>query len=91
MSKVQFENEYFKSEKNNDGSFVITILKDDQNFYGVDMQDCKLITNSYGFIKDEFTEKALNNISAKCNTPEEIHLLKCELRNRQLNTLIQYL
>lgn len=46
---------FFKSEKLNDNSTVITVLKDDFNFFDINLKDCKFITNSNGFIADEFT------------------------------------
>ena len=55
------------------------------------MQGCKLITSANGIIMDELTQEVINNIESKCNTPEEVRTLKCELRARQLNTLIQFL
>lgn len=88
---IKFENKYFRSERTIHGSYVVTILKDDQNFYGINMQGCKLITSANGIIMDELTQEVINNIESKCNTPEEVRTLKCELRARQLNTLIQFL
>lgn len=91
MSKLLFKNEYFKSEKMEDGSTVVTVLKDKNRFYEVDMEGCKLITNKYGFIADEFTKEAMSKIESISEDIERIETLKLELRNRTLNTLLSHL
>ena len=90
MKEIKFKNDYFISEKSKKGT-CITILKDDDKFYDVDMTGCKLKTNEEGFIVDEFTKEALAKIESLTSDKEKQFLLKIELRNRQLNRLINFL
>lgn len=91
MSKVLFENEYFRSEKTSEGDYVVTVLKDDRNFHGINMEGCKLITTAKGFVDYELTDTVISSVDAMCNAPKEKSLLIEELRNRTLNVLISYL
>lgn len=52
-SEVKFLNDYFKSEKLSDGSTVITVLKDDFNFFNTNLKGCKFITDKNGYIADK--------------------------------------
>lgn len=90
MVETKFKNQYYISEKYEDGSCVITVLDDKQLFYDIPLKGCKFITDKDGFIADEFTDISL--ISIKEYVKENPHLteykLKIELRNRSLNILL---
>ena len=91
MNKVNFENEYFRYELIN-GETVITILQDKNKFFGVDISGCRLITDKDGLIKDDFTVNALHQMYKYCNENKASkNKLKLDLRNRNLNCLMQYL
>lgn len=86
---IMFENEYFLSEKLDGNKRVVTVLKDDRCFYGINLKGCKFATNTFGFVEYEFTDKALKEIKLYCeaNSANE-EFFKAELRNRTLNVLI---
>lgn len=90
--KLLFENEFFRSERADDGSTVITIVKDGFRFEGVDLTGCKIITNAKGFCDDELTEGAKKEIKHQ----SEIIKIKEEVlwykkRNRMLTALMSML
>ena len=62
MDMILKSHEYFISEKSDDGSISVTILKDDNKFYGISLVGCKFITNKMGFTNDEFTEDVIIKI-----------------------------
>ncbi len=90
---TQFENEYFKSEKKDDGTIIVTVLKDINEFFEINLEGCKFITNKFGFIKDEFTDRATDEIKKYCKIDTSYceQTLKTELRCRTLNTLMSML
>lgn len=91
MDKVNFENEYFRYELIN-GEKVITILQDKNKFFGVDIAGCRFITDKDGLIKDDFTVNALHQMYKYCNENKASkNKLKLDIRNRNLNCLMQYL
>ena len=92
MDIILKSHEYFISEKSDDGSIIVTILKDDNKFYGISLVGCKFITNKMGFTNDKFTEDVIikiKEVSNKLNLDELD--LKCELRNRALNVIMSFL
>lgn len=91
MNRILFENIHFRSEKTNDGTYIVTILKDDRNFFGINMEGCKLITTAEGFVDYELTESVKMAVDTQCSTFKEKELLIHELRNRTLNVLMMYL
>lgn len=87
MVTKTFENEYFLVEKDDTGTTTITVLKDDYQFYGICMTNSKLITNSDGVIKDQFSQNALDLLN-KSFKKEDIHDIKLQIRCRLLNVLM---
>ncbi|MBP3917103.1 hypothetical protein [Clostridium sp.] len=92
IKEVLLKNDYFLVEKYSDGSRAITILKDDRNFYDINLEDCKLCTNSEGFIDDNLTVEAIEKINNYClaNDIDEFKF-RLELRNLTLNCLLSML
>ena len=91
MEKILFENEYFKSVKLNDLTTVVTVLKDENKFYGIDLKGCQLITTGEGFIADKYTQQAIDEVKAYCSksdTTTSEQDLWTELRCRSLNCLM---
>ena len=90
--EVKFLNDFFKSEKTSDGSTIITVLKDEFNFWGINLDGCELITDNRGYIMDNFTNKSLNDMNEYLNRYnnefKNLEDFKIELRNRMLNVLI---
>lgn len=84
-----FENDYFLCEKCEDGTTIVTVLKDEYNFFGISLENCKLICTQQGYINDKFTLETLAEIK-KYSTQHNIseHDLALELRCRILNVLI---
>lgn len=91
MSTVLLKNEYFKSEKMDDGSTVVSVLNDPNHFFGIDTTGSKLITDKNGFISDLYAEETLHQINLYCKN-EDVNMneyeLKMELRCRTLNFFI---
>lgn len=83
---------FFKSEKVSDGSTIITILKDERNFFGINLEGCELITDNRGYIIDKFTNESLNHMREYLSRPDNefknLEDFKIEFRNRTLNVLI---
>lgn len=91
VSKALKKNEFYKSERLADGSTVVTVLKDNNKFFGVNLEGCKFGTNEGGFINDEFTLQAIEEIKDYCESKDfgyTEYELKLELRCRFLNTII---
>ena len=90
--EVKFINDFFKSEKVSDGSTIITILKDERNFFGINLEGCELITDNRGYIIDKFTNESLNHMREYLSRPDNefknLEDFKKELKNRTLNVLI---
>lgn len=91
MRKILFKNEFFKSEKTSEGAYIVTVLKDNRNFHGINLEGCRFTTTAEGFIDYELTESVEKALDDKCRTSEEKSSLREELRNRTLNILISYL
>lgn len=91
MDKIVFENECFRSEQIDDET-IITILQDNNKFFGVDITGCKLITDKDGLIKDDFTVEALHQMYKYCNENKASkNKLKLDIRNSNLDYLKKYL
>lgn len=94
MNKILVKNEIFKSERLSDGSIVVTVLRDNNNFFGIDIEGCKFVTDKEGFVQDEFTEQATEQIKNCCKKKDfgyTEYELKIELRCRFLNTIMAML
>lgn len=86
MSKVLYKNECFKLEMLDDNTNILTILKDKNVFYGVNLENCSIIMNANGRTITNYTDDALNTINQLCSNDLERELLKLNL---QINTLME--
>lgn len=95
MNELLFKNDFFKSERLHDDSIAITILKDENKFFGINLEGCKLITNKDGYIEDIFSDNSIKAMHKYLSTHDNIFnsydKLKIELRNRTLNVLISHI
>lgn len=91
MSKLIFENEFYKYESVNEDT-VITILQDNNMFFNVDITGCKLITDKNGLIKDDFTTGALHQMYKYCNENKASKSkLKLDIRSKTIDCVSKYL
>lgn len=89
MRRILFKNEYFLSEKLDNGAIIITVLKDDRRFYGISLDECQFNTNPKGFIENNFTSLSYKEIQSYCKENNlDIQRFEEELRNRTLNALM---